>query len=121
MCAVINDYFTSALYLEKVKKCFQTAELHDVHNRICTKVHFELLTKVVQSEKQKMDSLIASTAGPVSTDMPDHERAILRHVCGATIHKVCLWNYNSQSYKIYVHLQVLTKCTKPGLSTNVPN
>ena len=87
VCAVINDYFTSALYLGKVKKCFQTAELHVVHNRICTKVHFEL-TKVVQSEKQKTDSLIASTAGPMSTEMPDHERAILRHVCGATIHKV---------------------------------
>ena len=35
-----------------------------------------------------MDSFIASTAGPVSTDMPNHEREILRHVRGATIHKV---------------------------------
>ena len=45
MCAVLNDYLTSAVYLMKVKKSFGNTEFKDIHNRICTKIHFDLLTK----------------------------------------------------------------------------
>ena len=88
MCAVIQDYLTSPTYLAKCCKGFDLNTLTSEHNRLSTHIFFSLLGKVVQSEKETLQNLNDTYSAPISTDMSDHERALLRYVAGATIHKV---------------------------------
>ena len=88
MCAVIQDYLTSPTYLIKCCKGFDLNTLTSEHNRLSTHIFFSLLGKVVQSEKETLQNLNDTYSAPISTDMSDHERAVLRYVAGATIHTV---------------------------------
>ena len=77
MCAVIQDYLTSPTYLAKCCKGFDLVTLTSEHNRLSTYIFFTLLANVVKSEKERLQNLGQTYQGPISTDMPDHERAVL--------------------------------------------
>ena len=88
MTSKLNEYLTTSHYISKCKYAFSINHLSPLHNRICTKIHFELLHKVAEIEKEKMDNLTHFELADIDENLPDHERAVLRYVSGATVKHV---------------------------------
>ena len=77
----VHNFFGSA-------NAFATANLTSLQTRICSKIYFKLLEKITHSERARLKSLSTQDTTPAIQGMPDHEKAVLRYVAGATIHKV---------------------------------
>ena len=88
MSSKLNEYLTSSQYQAKCKHAFSITNLLPLHNRNCTKIHFELLHKVEQIEKDRIYNLTYVELAEIDDNLPDRERAVLCYVSGATVKHV---------------------------------
>ena len=84
----MHKYLTSARYISKYKQTFQVENLLPVQNRICTKMCFSLLEKIVRNQRETLDQYASEDVSEMVEAIGCTERSILRYICGASIHNV---------------------------------
>ena len=108
MCAHLQEYFEGTMYRRKCLIALDVLDLTSDQKRICCQIHFALLGKIVQMEKECVQTLVQVDDVPSIAEMSEMERAILRYMAGVTIHEVT----KNLQQSAHNHMITAMHCTK---------